>query len=55
MSEECDTNEALGFDWIDGRLEPILKITPEMEMMIYAAGQIGPEGLKIAYSKPDGC
>ena len=55
MSEECDTDEALGFDWTDGRLEPILEITPEMEMVKYSAGQIGPEGLTIAYSKPDGC
>ena len=49
MSEERNLDEALGFDWIDGKLVPIFEITPEMEMEIFAAGEIGPEGLTIAY------
>ena len=42
-----DIDEALGFDYIDGKWEPIFEITPEMEHEIYAAGVIGPEGLTV--------
>ena len=44
MSEERDIDEALGFDWIEGKLEPIYEITPEIDQ----------EGLTIAYLKPNG-
>ena len=48
IEKERDIDEALGFDYIDGKWEPIFEITPEMEHEIYAAGVIGPEGLTVA-------
>ena len=54
MSEERDIDEALGFDWIEDKLEPIYEITPEIEMEIFAADKICQEGLTVAYLKPNG-
>jgi hypothetical protein len=48
MTEERDIDEALGFEKINGKWEPIFEITPEMEHEFYAAGVIGPEGLTVA-------
>ena len=51
MSAELrDIDEAMGFELIDGKWEPIFEITEDMEHEIYAAGVIGPEGLTIAHS-----
>ena len=47
MSEERDIDEALGFDWIEGKLEPIYEITPEIEMEIFAAGKSAQRGLRL--------
>ena len=47
--KERDIDEALGFEKINGKWEPIFEITPEMEHEIYAAGVIGPEGLTVAW------
>ena len=52
IEKERDIDEALGFDYIDGKWEPIFEITPEMEHEIYAAGVIGPEGLTVAFGNP---
>jgi len=49
VTEERDIDEALGFEKINGRWEPIFEITPEMEHEIYAAGVIGPEGLTVTF------
>ena len=48
MTEERDIDEALGFEKISGKWEPIFEITPEMGHEFYAAGVIGPEGLTVA-------
>ena len=48
MTKEQDINEALGFEEINGKWEPIFEITPEMEHEFYAAGVIGPERLTVA-------
>ena len=50
--KERDIDEALGFEKINGKWEPIFEITPEMEHEIYAAGVIGPEGLTVAFGNP---
>ena len=47
--KERDIDEALGFEKINGKWEPIFEITPEMEHEFYAAGVIGPEGLTVAF------
>ena len=47
--KERDIDEALGFDYNDGKWEPIFEITPEMEYGFYAAGVIGPEGLTVVF------
>jgi len=52
--KERNINEAMGFEFIDGEIVPIFELTEEQEREFYAAGVIGPEGLTIAYSKPDG-
>ena len=49
MTEERDIDEALGFEKINGKWEPIFEITPEMECEFYASGVIGPEGLTVAF------
>ena len=40
MSEERDIDEALGFYWIEGKLEPIYEITPEIEMEIFRSSPL---------------
>ena len=54
--KERDIDEAQGFEFNEETQEwdPIFELTPEQEHEFYAAGVIGPEGLTIAYSKPDG-
>ena len=47
--KERDIDEALGFEKINGKWEPIFEITPEMEYEFYASGVIGPEGLTVAF------
>ncbi len=52
MTEELDISEAMGFYFADGEWVPIFELTPEMEDEIYAAGDIGPEGLTMIHSGP---
>ncbi len=52
MEDEEDISEAMGFYFADGEWVPIFELTPEMEDAIYAAGDIGPEGLTMIHSDP---
>ena len=52
IEKERDIDEALGFEKINGKWEPIFEITPEMEHEFYAAGVIGTEGLTVAFGNP---
>jgi hypothetical protein len=50
MCDERDEEEAIGWRKINGEWVPIFEMTEDDEMAFYAAGEIGPEGLTIAYS-----
>jgi hypothetical protein len=52
IDETRDIDDAQGFQFINGEWIPIFDLTPEMEHRVYAAGDIGPEGLTIAHSTP---